>query len=69
MRQVEERLKAAGHNTGPVGGTFTTQTESALREYQKQHNLPVTGLIDKATQQKLKAAQQQKGQRSKGNQQ
>jgi hypothetical protein len=29
----------------------------------------VTGLIDKATQQKLKAAQQQKGQRSKGNQQ
>jgi peptidoglycan hydrolase-like protein with peptidoglycan-binding domain len=62
MRQVEEHLKAAGFNPGPVDGTFTTETGSALREYQKQNNLPVTGLIDKETQQKLMAAQQQKGQ-------
>jgi peptidoglycan hydrolase-like protein with peptidoglycan-binding domain len=69
MRQVEEHLKAAGFNPGPVDGTFTTETGSALREYQKKHNLPVTGLIDEATQQKLMTAQQQNGQQQQGKQQ
>jgi hypothetical protein len=47
--QAQERLKAAGCEPGPIDGTLRPQTQDALRQYQKRHNLPATGALDEAT--------------------
>jgi TonB family protein len=52
-RQMQERLRAAGLNPGTVDGVPGQQTVTALRQYQKAHGLPVTGLLDDATKQAL----------------
>ena len=52
-RQIQERLRAAGLNPGTVDGVPGQQTVTALRQYQKAHGLPVTGLLDDATRQAL----------------
>ena len=52
-RQTQERLRAAGLNPGAVDGMPGQQTVTALRQYQKAHGLPVTGLLDDATRQAL----------------
>lgn len=49
VRQVQERLKDAGFNPGPVDGQFGPQTREALKEYQKAHGLPQTGQLDEPT--------------------
>ena len=57
MRDVEARLKAAGFDPGPVDGTFTAETDKALRGYQQKHGLRVTGLIGDETLKALMATQ------------
>src|SRR5438093_253299 len=52
-RQTQERLSAAGLNPGAVDGVPGQQTVTALRQYQKAHGLPVTGLLDDATRKAL----------------
>ena len=52
-RQIQERLRAAGLNPGAVDGVPGQQTVTALRQYQKAHGLPVTGLLDDATRKAL----------------
>ena len=44
-RQIEERLKAAGFNPGPVDGVFTGETAQALVAYEKARGLPSEGLL------------------------
>jgi sporulation protein YlmC with PRC-barrel domain len=64
QRQVEERLKAAGFNPGPVDGVFTGETAQALVAYEKARGLPSQGLliiIAEPTRQALMAEQQGKG--------
>ena len=39
----------------PIDGIFETQTEAALREYQRLRGLPVTGRADRATWERLYA--------------
>lgn len=53
VRQVQERLRAAGENPGPSDGAPGAQTVAALRQYQRAHGLPITGLLDEATQRAL----------------
>jgi protein TonB len=53
VRQVQERLRAAGENPGPSDGAPGAQTVAALRQYQRTHGLPITGLLDEATQRAL----------------
>ena len=55
VRQVQERLKDAGFNPGPVDGQFGPQTREALKEYQKAHGLPQTGQLDEPTRDLLMA--------------
>jgi len=55
VRQVQERLKEAGFNPGPVDGQFGPQTREALKEYQKAHGLPETGQLDESTRDLLMA--------------
>ena len=51
--QAEKHLKAAGFDPGPVDGILDTQTQAALRQYQTQKGLPVTGKLDHASRQAL----------------
>jgi sporulation protein YlmC with PRC-barrel domain len=77
-RQVEERLKAAGFDPGPVDGVFTGETAQALVAYEKDRGLPSEGLliiIAEPTRQALMAEQPRQGatpsgtQRTQGTQQ
>ncbi len=49
LKLVQERLKREGVYAGPVDGEMNAQTEAALRAYQQQQGLPVTGAVDRET--------------------
>jgi hypothetical protein len=49
LRQVQERLQAAGFSPGPLDGQLGPQTRTALRRYQQRKGLPVTGTPDPQT--------------------
>ena len=51
--KAQKKLKAKGHYTGPVDGMAGSQTAAALRSYQSDKGLPVTGQLDSATSKKL----------------
>lgn len=51
--QAQERLKTLGFHPGPIDGVLGPRTKAALRQYQTQHNLPVTGGLDDATRTSL----------------
>ena len=53
VSQAETRLKAVGFEPSPVDGIADAQTCTALRQYQRQHGLSVTGVLDVATQKAL----------------
>ncbi len=48
-RLVEQRLAAAGLDTGAVDGSFDNQTRRAIRQFQEANRLPVTGYLDQGT--------------------
>jgi len=47
--ELQTRLKAVGHDPGPLDGVFGTRTELAVRDLQRSHALPITGVVDAAT--------------------
>jgi peptidoglycan hydrolase-like protein with peptidoglycan-binding domain len=49
---LQEALDSTGANI-KIDGVWGPATEAALKHYQKQSNLPVTGKLDKATQARL----------------
>jgi peptidoglycan hydrolase-like protein with peptidoglycan-binding domain len=51
--QVQEHLKAAGFDPGPIDGMFGPRLKAALRQYQAVHGLRVTGMLDEATRKSL----------------
>lgn len=53
VREIQEALKAKGHDPGPIDGTMSTETQEALRAFQKSQDLPVTGQLDSETIDKL----------------
>ncbi|SDE71450.1 peptidoglycan-binding domain-containing protein [Limimaricola pyoseonensis] len=48
-RLVEQRLEAQGLEPGPVDGKFDEATRKALRNYQRDRNLPATGFLNEPT--------------------
>lgn len=48
-RLIEQRLAALGLQPGAVDGTFDDATRRAIRRYQRDRGLPVTGYVDEAT--------------------
>lgn len=50
---IQGRLNNLGFDAGPVDGVIGDQTQAALRRFQQQHGLPVTGEADAATQKAL----------------
>ena len=53
IKRAQEALKAKGQDPGAVSGRMHAKTQEALREFQKENNLPATGVLDKKTAEKL----------------
>jgi Putative peptidoglycan binding domain len=52
IKKAQEALKAKGHKPG-TDGKMDTQTQQALRDFQKANDLPATGVLDEKTANKL----------------
>jgi hypothetical protein len=46
-------IDSTAHPKGLISGTFDDNTEKVLKEFQKKYNLEPTGVVDKATREKL----------------
>lgn len=49
LQQIQESLIQRGHLAGTADGDFGPKTEAALRVFQEEQKLPVTGIADAAT--------------------
>jgi peptidoglycan hydrolase-like protein with peptidoglycan-binding domain len=49
VKQAQEALKAKGQDPGPVDGVMGPQTAKALRAYQKEEKISITGQLDQKT--------------------
>lgn len=52
---VENRLKAAGFDPGPIDGNFTNRTRRAIRQFQRAAGLEVSGYVTQHTMVRLLA--------------
>lgn len=48
-RRAQERLKASGYDPGPIDGVNGQKMKAALKKYQKDRRLKLTGNLDAAT--------------------
>ena len=53
VRSAQQQLRQDGFYNGPVNGQMNQGTRAALRQYQKQNNLPVTGQVTRDTAQSM----------------
>jgi N-acetylmuramoyl-L-alanine amidase len=49
IQVAEAHLQDFGFALGPVDGLYTAETQAAVRRYQAQYGLPVSGLLDDTT--------------------
>ena len=56
VRGVQQTLHDIGYWPGPIDGILGSQTRSAIRQYQRDNNLPVTGQLDAETARKVEEA-------------
>ncbi len=54
VRLLQDALRAAGHAPGNEEGVFDRETAFALRAFQAEHNLPVSGVLDERTLKRLR---------------
>jgi peptidoglycan hydrolase-like protein with peptidoglycan-binding domain len=47
--QIQKKLKALGYDPGSPDGVFGRKTKSAIKRFQRDNGLPVTGQIDDYT--------------------
>jgi peptidoglycan hydrolase-like protein with peptidoglycan-binding domain len=50
---MQRRLEAFGYKPGSTDGTFTTRTRDAVLVFQAHNALPITGVADHATRERL----------------
>ena len=53
LRDAQSKLNQLGFDAGPADGKMGSRTQNALRQYQAERNLPITGRLDPATQAEL----------------
>ncbi len=53
VENTQQRLTELGYDPGPVDGKMGRKTENAIRKFQEDNNLSVTGKVDEETIQKL----------------
>ena len=56
VAQAQARLQALGYDPGPLDGRWGAKMAAAVSKFQQAQGLPVTGELDKATQEKLGVA-------------
>jgi peptidoglycan hydrolase-like protein with peptidoglycan-binding domain len=49
VRDLQEALKALGHNSGPIDGVFGAETEAAVRAFQQAKEITVDGIVGTIT--------------------
>jgi|tagenome__1003787_1003787.scaffolds.fasta_scaffold20670613_2 peptidoglycan hydrolase-like protein with peptidoglycan-binding domain len=49
VRQLQEALKEAGHDPGPIDGEFGPATEAAVRAFQQEKGIAVDGVVGAIT--------------------
>ena len=49
VKQVQQRLKDIGYYQGPVSGNYLAKTTAAVKQFQKQNALEITGSVDEIT--------------------
>jgi len=53
IQRIQRALNSLGYSAGNPDGVIGSQTRSAIRRFQREHSLPVTGTIDRETSEKL----------------
>jgi peptidoglycan hydrolase-like protein with peptidoglycan-binding domain len=53
LMRAQEELRKLGYDPGPIDGRLGPRTQQALRNYQRDYNLPITGRLNARTRQKL----------------
>lgn len=53
LRRAQRLLRELGYYDGAIDGLYGPRTHRALRDYQLDHGLPVTGRLDEATARRL----------------
>jgi len=53
LRNAQVKLNSLGYDAGTADGLMGNKTRTALRAFQRDHNLPQTGALDAATAQAL----------------
>jgi septal ring factor EnvC (AmiA/AmiB activator) len=48
-RKVQQALKRAGYDPGPVDGKKGSNTTRAIQSFQQENNIPTSGMADEAT--------------------
>ncbi len=61
IKQVQQTLQQQNLYRGSVDGVWGPRTEAAVREYQQQHNMDVTGKLDQQTMAGLNLVGSQQG--------
>jgi peptidoglycan hydrolase-like protein with peptidoglycan-binding domain len=51
---TQQRLKEFGYDPGPINGMVGGHTTEALRRFQTERGLPVTGELDRETARRLR---------------
>jgi hypothetical protein len=54
IKQIQSLLNTLGFNAGPIDGIKGRQTIRAIRSFQRERGIPVTGELDNETEQKIK---------------
>ncbi|OGX10795.1 MAG: hypothetical protein A2Y42_02035 [Omnitrophica WOR_2 bacterium GWB2_45_9] len=54
MKQIQIALQNAGYDPGVIDGLMGSRSRKAIRDFQKDNGLDITGKIDKATWEKLR---------------
>jgi cell division septum initiation protein DivIVA len=56
VRAAQEALRDKGFDPGPIDGVMGPRTSAAVRDFQQQQNLTVTGQLDAETRSRLEAS-------------
>ena len=46
MKEIQTALKERGYNPGPVDGQWGSRSSAALKQFEKDHQLPADGKLD-----------------------
>jgi hypothetical protein len=52
-KDIEQALQDKGFEPGSVDGVIDSQTQSAISQFQRDNNLPATGMVDQQTAKQL----------------